>query len=173
VDEVIARVMPVAFVALLTFVGPVMALEIYLGLGAQGEASFSDYVIPDAVAVDLEVQQPSAAAAAAVEDRLQQTLAIVAELKQARHALAQARVQARLAARQLRDRQDQEYEQQAYDRAASASLGYYGGYYGRRHPGDGAGHHKPGQGRPGRPGHPSRGMVSQRLHKPFLLPEGP
>jgi uncharacterized protein YggE len=86
----------------LLFPTAAMASDVFLSRGAHGEASFSDFAVPHAVAVDIEVAQPAQGEAQAVRERTDAMLAVAAELESARVArekiLAERRAERRAAA---------------------------------------------------------------------------
>ncbi|MDH3642298.1 MAG: hypothetical protein OES38_09395 [Gammaproteobacteria bacterium] len=126
--------------AVLMLASSPLGAEIYLSTGARGEASFGDVAVPDAVAVAVEVHQPSPAQADSTRERLAETLAIAAELEDARRHREQIYADRRADAQQRAARQTPHYQQPEDQRVISSS--YFGDYFtnpGRsHHPG-----HKP------------------------------
>ena len=113
--------------AALVFASPPLGAEIYLSTGARGEASFGDVAVPDAVAVAVEVHQPSLAQADSTRERLAETLAIAAELEDARRDREQVYAERRAEAQRRAARQIPQYQEPEEQRVISSS--YFGDYF--------------------------------------------
>jgi len=133
----------------LTLASPALAAEIYLSTGSSGEASFSDVALPDAVAVDVEVHQPSVGEADSTRARLAETLAMASELEDARREREKVYAQRRAEANRRAAQQIPKYQEPEDHRVVSS--GYFEDYF----PYPRAPHHRPHKPRKPRmsPGH--------------------
>lgn len=113
------RALLVVSLLIVLFARSAIAGEVYLAMGTYGEASFADFALPDAVAVRLQVYRPSLLQADAVRRRMAQTLAIAAELEDARRQREKAHAETRAQAAQWAARRAPEYPQPEYRRVVS------------------------------------------------------
>jgi len=79
-----ATVVILMWLTILVMARAAEAAAIYRAKGADGEASFSDVAVPDAVAVELDVYRPTAEQTEQLREQLAQTVAVAAELEAAR-----------------------------------------------------------------------------------------
>ena len=106
-------------VLVVLFAHTTAAEVVYLSRGAYGEASFADYALADAVPVHVSVHQPSVLQADAVRYRTGQTLAIAAELEDARRAREKRYAESRERATRRETSRVAEYPREEYRRVAS------------------------------------------------------
>ena len=123
------RVLFVVMAAGLIFARGALAADVYLVRGPQGEASFSDFALPRAVAVQLDVQQPSPLEAQAARERMVATLAIAGELEAARLSreklLAEQKAERKAKAAKRAAQQVPKYVQPEVRRVVSFPYGNY------------------------------------------------